>query len=65
MIAFAIQLDIHRACLIKPDSERLEEDEVANLNGPVFEPMGKRRTSELQEARAWDDCVPTPDDMLA
>src|SRR5882762_6125702 len=64
MIAFAIQLDIQRARLIKPDSERLEEDEVANLNGPVFEPMGKRRTSELQVACAWDDRLPTPDDML-
>src|SRR5206468_12689358 len=49
----------------RPDSERLDEDEVANLNGPVFEPVEKRRMSELQEACAWDDRLPAPDDMLA
>src|SRR6266545_3858156 len=65
MIAFAIQLDIQRARLITPDRERLQEDKVANLNRPIFKPMGKRRMSELQVACAWDDCLPTPDDMLA
>jgi len=42
----------------------LQEHEVANLDGPVFEPMGKCRASDLQEP-VPDYRLPAPDDMLA
>jgi hypothetical protein len=65
MIAFAIQPDIHRTRFVGPDSERLQEYEVANFDWPVFEPMGKRRAGDLQETCARNDRLPAPDDMLA
>ena len=65
MIAFAIQPDIHRPRLVRPDSERLQEYEIANFDWPVFEPMGKRRAGDLQETCARNDRLPAPDDMLA